>query len=133
MQSLIAKNHYINARILPSVQTRAKANQINFRKAKERKNELLKRKEDALSRYNENIMKEKNIFKVNLVGENNELLGEMSTTAAIEMAKKLSLQKHRLCVVLVDVCICRFTLICSRILLPLLFSKRKILRFVSLP
>lgn len=103
MQSLLIKNS-VSFRVSPTIQSRAKASHINFKKARERKNEMLKRREEALSRYNENIMKEKNIFKVNLVGEKNELLGEMSTTAAIEMAKKLSLQKHRLCVVLVDVC-----------------------------
>jgi translation initiation factor IF-3 len=100
--SLLVKNYVVSSRFAPSIQSRTKANHVNFKKNRERKNEMLKRREEALTRYNENIMKEKNVFRVNLVGEKNELLGEMSTMDAIEMAKKLSLQKHRLCVVLVD-------------------------------
>jgi translation initiation factor IF-3 len=100
--SLLIKNYVVSSRFAPTILSRSKATHINFKKNRERKNEMLKRREEALSRYNENIMKEKNVFRVNLVGEKNELLGEMSTMDAIEMAKKLSLQKHRLCVVLVD-------------------------------
>jgi hypothetical protein len=86
----------------PTLQTRTKF--INYRKARLQREELLQKKVEATTKYNENIIKVHQIFTVDLIGENSEKLGTMSTQDAIATAKRLSLKKHRLCVVLVDVC-----------------------------
>jgi hypothetical protein len=122
-------------RITPTIQNRTKY--INFRKSKMKRNELLEKKAEAATRYNENIMHVKNIYRVQLIGEDDKKLGIMSTEEAIEMAKKLSLRKHRLCVVLVDVyfMILTYTLFNSILYfcLPhiLIFSTREIHLFVD--